>query len=179
MHLSSLHPIGAAAERSCRTNPPFYCASLTLISVPIQPQTNVLDLGVASVLPAVLQCIHQLTDSSDKALRGDLVMCLLSILYLLDPKNYQSFLQSLKGEETVRVRFLLCLDSLRLMCSSYFLKCADDIDHALPQPFCTYLRTAGVPRELVRFADVPVFYHFQDDSGDGRSSTSSSGLPLE
>lgn len=69
----------------------------------LQSETNVWDSGVASILPEVLQGIDHLSSANDKAVQGDLVMCLLSILYLLAPQSYQAFLQSLNGEESIRV----------------------------------------------------------------------------
>lgn len=71
-----------------------------------QSETNVWDSGVASVLPEVLRCIDlmgQPGQQGDKAMQADIVMCLLSILYLLAPQNYQGFLHSLNGEENIRV----------------------------------------------------------------------------
>lgn len=64
------------------------------------------DSGVASVLPEVLRCIDlmgQPGQQGDKAMQADIVMCLLSILYLLAPQNYQGFLHSLNGEDNIRV----------------------------------------------------------------------------
>lgn len=68
-------------------------------------ETNVWDSGVASVLPEVLRCIDlmgQPGQQGDKAMQADIVMCLLSILYLLAPQNYQGFLHSLNGEDNIR-----------------------------------------------------------------------------
>lgn len=84
-------------------------------------ETNVWDSGVSSVLPELLWCIGYLrsgqTDkNTDKPMYPDTVVCLLYIFHIMEPRSFTSLMQSLKSEESVRVRQNNCWWLFRCFC---------------------------------------------------------------